>query len=139
MPVASCGFTGLPGRLIDTGPELQVELTNPWALDERPRAYKALIDTGANHCFVSGRVADDLRLERFDTEDFRGAAGRFASPRYLVYLRIPQVATRASILLARLPDADQIGRSVLLGRDFLQFYRLVYDGPTGDVTLKVSS
>ena len=139
MPVASCGFTGLPGRLIDSGPELQVELTNPWALDARPRAYKALIDTGANHCFVSGRVADDLRLERFDTEDFRGAAGRFASPRYLVYLRIPQLATRASILLARLPDADQIGRSVLLGRDFLQFYRLVYDGPTGDVTLKVSS
>ena len=55
------------------------------------------------------------------------------------HLRIPQLATRASILLARLPDADQIGRSVLLGRDFLQFYRLVYDGPTGDVTLKVSS
>ena len=97
------------------------------------------MDTGANHCFVSGRVADDLRLERFDTEDFRGAAGRFASARYLVCLRIPQLATRASILLARLPDADQIGRSVLLGRDFLQFYRLVYDGPTGDVTLKVSS
>ena len=105
MPVASCGFTGLPGRLIDTGPELQVELTNPWALDARPRAYKALIDTGANHCFVSGRVSDDLRLERFDTEDFRGAAGRFASPRHLVHLRIPQLATRASILLARLPDA----------------------------------
>ena len=39
----------------------------------------------------------------------------------------------------RMPDADQIGRSVLLGRDFLQFYRLVYDGPTGDVTLKVSN
>ncbi|MDE2868237.1 MAG: retropepsin-like aspartic protease [Chloroflexota bacterium] len=139
MPVASCGFTGHPGRLIDTGPELQVELTNPWALDERPHACKALIDTGANHCFVSGRVADDLRLEQFDTEDFRGAGGRFASPRYLVHLRIPQLATRASILLARLPDADQIGRSVLLGRDFLQFYRLVYDGPTGDVTLQVSS
>jgi len=67
------------------------------------------------------------------------AGGRFASPRYLVHLRIPQLATRASILLARLPDADQIGRSVLLGRDFLQFYRLVYDGPTGDVTLQVSS
>ena len=106
VPVASCGFTGLPGRLIDTGPELQVELTNPWALDARPRVCKALIDTGANHCFVSGRVADDLRLERFATEDFRGAAGRFASPRYLVYLRIPQLATRASILLARrLPAA----------------------------------
>ena len=139
MPVASCGFTGRPGRLIDTGPELQVELTNPWALDEHPHACKALIDTGANHCFVSGRVADDLHLERFDTEEFRGAGGRFASPRYLVHLRIPQLATRASILLARLPDADQLGRSVLLGRDFLQFYRLVYDGPTGGVTLQVSS
>ncbi|MCY3959709.1 MAG: retropepsin-like aspartic protease [Chloroflexi bacterium] len=139
MPVANCGFTGHPGQLIDTGPELQVELTNPWAPDERPRSCKALLDTGANHCFVSGRVADDLRLEQFDTEDFRGAGGRFASPRYLVHLQIPQLATRASILLARLPDADQIGRSALLGRDFLQFYRLVYDGPTGDVTLHVSN
>jgi len=31
---------------------------------------------------------------------------------------------------------DGIGRPVLLGRDFLQFYRLLYDGPTGSVTLE---
>lgn len=46
MSVASCGFAGRPGRLIDTGPELEVALTNPWAPDERPRVCKALIDTG---------------------------------------------------------------------------------------------
>jgi hypothetical protein len=46
------------------------------------------------------------------------------------------LTTRASTLLARLPDADQIGRLVPLGRDFLQFYRLLYDGPTGSVILE---
>ena len=31
---------------------------------------------------------------------------------------------------------DGIGRPVLLGRDFLQFHRLLYNGPTGSVTLE---
>lgn len=43
MPVSSCGFAGRPGRLIDTGPALQVELTNPRAPDESPRVCRALI------------------------------------------------------------------------------------------------
>ncbi len=99
---------------------------------------RCLIDTGANWCFVSRQVADDLRLIPFDAappatlgppkgerEPVLGACitvavGRFAVPA-AAYIGIPPVS------------GDQY--DVVIGTNVLRHFRFTYDGPEGAFSL----
>ncbi len=78
-----------------------------------------------------------LGLQYAGKADFGGVEGNFTAGRYVAHLRFPQLdATYQMTVAAMQAMVDGIGRPVLLGRDFLQFHRLLYDGPTGSVTLQ---
>ena len=78
-----------------------------------------------------------LGLQYAGKADFGSVEGNFTAGRYVAHLRFPQLnATFHMTVAAMQAMVDGIGRPVLLGRDFLQFYRLLYDGPTGSVTLQ---
>ncbi len=141
MQVVDCGTPNEPHRLRQEGPALLVEVRHPRSIrdpDPETLTFLGLIDTGSSHCCVDRTIVQSLGLQYAGQAAFGGVEGNFTAGRYVAHLRFPQLnATYQMTVAAMQAMVDGIGRPVLLGRDFLQFCRLVYNGPTRDVTLKV--
>lgn len=140
MPVVDCGTPNEPHHLRQEGPGLLVEVRHPRSIDDSdPKilTFLGLIDTGSSHCCVDRSIVQSLGLQYAGKADFGGVEGNFTADRYVAHLQFPQLnATFQMTVAAMQAMVDGIGRPVLLGRDFLQFYRLLYDGPTGSVILE---
>lgn len=140
MQVVDCGTPNDPHRLRQEGPALLVEVRHPRSIyDPHPETltFLGLIDTGSSHCCVNRTIVQSLGLQFAGQADFGGVEGSFKAGRYVAHLRFPQLDTTYQMTVAAMQAmVDGIGRPVLLGRDFLQFYRLLYDGTTGSVTLE---
>ena len=140
MQVVDCGTPNEPHRLRQEGPGLLVEVRHPRSIhepDPETFTFLGLIDTGSSHCCVDHSIVESLALQYAGEAEFGGVEGNFTADRYVAHLRFPQLNTTYQMTVAAMQAmVDGIGRPVLLGRDFLQFYRLLYDGPTGSVTLE---
>ncbi|HEV2064288.1 MAG TPA: hypothetical protein VGS00_07040 [Thermoanaerobaculia bacterium] len=102
---------------------------------------RLLVDTGASRTCIEDRIAHDLYLipVRFDL--YFGISGKPAEyPVYRMSIGIPMKEDQSAPSHQAVFLADVVGMPApphptphvgLLGRDFLQHVRLVYDGPKG--------
>ena len=132
-----------------SGPLMTVDIWNPDQADFLgPVSGIALIDTGANLSAIDRSLVQRLNLQRTGVEKtIRGSDGqRSVHPTYRVRFsfpgtRLPDYETREAAeqgLAASQPfiPADMKGEFIgLLGRDFLRFYLLTYNGHTAEFTL----
>jgi len=110
-----------------------------------------LVDTGASGFCIDQSIAESLGLVPIGVERVHGVHGHSESNKYLANLALPVsnqggTLVRFSIpvectgipnLLAHYSDTPYrvVG---IIGRDFLQFCKLIADGPTGKVILEVN-
>ncbi|MGH9399497.1 MAG: hypothetical protein ACRD00_03950 [Thermoanaerobaculia bacterium] len=142
--------TPVPGGLAAHGPLIEVTL-GPHPADAEaisksggnPRSMerRLLVDTGASRTCIEDRVAQELGLIPIRFDPFFGVSGKPAE--YPVYRMSIVVAMKENetgpshqaVFLADvigMPAPPHLTSHVgLLGRDFLQHVRLVYDGPRG--------
>jgi predicted aspartyl protease len=97
---------------------------------------EALIDTGASSSCIDAGLAMQLNLPIINRETFAGVGGLHAFNVHLAQIRSPELkftfyGAFAGVGLA----AGGQRHSVLIGRDFLSHFKMVYDGTTGVVTL----
>lgn len=149
MQPVECGFrdgaTGT-GRelLIQLGPTLRVSLGFDEAYDparpERPPelpidGLMALIDTGASASCIDATLAMHLDLPVIDQRDVAGIGGSLLVNMHLVQIH---ASTLSFTLYGAMAGVDlSVGdHKVLLGRDFLRHFVMIYDGLVGSVTLQ---
>lgn len=148
MPVANCGFSETPdlsgSALLELhGPTLQVKVgldtnfsaSHGLAPQLPPDMFNALVDTGAAISCIDNNLATSLNLPFVGTSKFGGAAGVSEHPVVLAQIQIPDLShclygTFAAVDLSGQPHL------VLLGRNLLRSYRMIYDGRTGQVMLE---
>lgn len=151
MPSVECGFSAGDGysgsqRLAVMGATLEVGVSpapayqseNPARPVERESWVSALIDTGASSCGVDAELAERLGLPVVDHRTVSGIGGTVEVAIYRVRLRVPAlnlqiIDTMPGVYLA----AGQQRHRVLIGRDFLRHFTMVYAGRSGSV--KISS
>ena len=149
MPTASAGFGdggGALGRdlLVQYGPTLLVRVGFDSAFDPghsgRPNLPEtpvpALVDTGASESCIDSDLAAHLGLPIVDRMEIGGVHGLGEVNVHLAQIYVPDLAFTiygqfASVHLA----VGGLGHSAIIGRDFLQFYTMTYEGRTGVVTI----
>jgi predicted aspartyl protease len=139
-----CGFEGAntaPLQLIHYGPEITVDVgfDETWrstSTNSRPTpgasALKALVDTGAQETYIDSDLAEQLRLPHVDQRPARSAGGwvdvdYFRAQIYIPSLRLTLLGPFAALPLIK----TEFKFHALLGRTFLHYVKLQYDGPTG--------
>jgi hypothetical protein len=140
----SCGFSGRGASdlLIERGPTIFVDIgfDPAWRLGRIPAAKKrnvpALVDTGALESFIDCDLATELDLPISDRREISGSRGRHEVDVYTAQVYVPDFEFTvygqfAGVYLSR----GGTDFRVLMGRTFLKYFVLHYDGPTGQVTL----
>jgi hypothetical protein len=104
-----------------------------------------MVDTGATCTLISDALADQLGVRPLRYRSIVGVSGVPEDrPVYRMAIGILMAPQRGEPAIATF-EADVVGmpeaspgaqHQGLLGRDFLQFMRLVYDGPTGTFELQ---
>lgn len=151
MPTADCGFAdeeGLSGSqiLAAIGPTLPVYVGFDdqfgAGLAQKPdlplESLPALVDTGASNSCIDAALADQLGLPIVNQETIGGVGGIMAANVYWAQIAIPELNASitgpfAGVYLA----AGRQQHRVLIGRDFLRHFTMVYAGRSGSV--KISS
>ena len=135
MPTTRCGFDDGPtltGRAALTlhGPTLDVEI----GFEKGGPLYYALVDTGAAESCIDSALAIQLGLPVIDQRPRLGASGKFLANIHLARIHIP---TLNWTIIGRFAGVDLVGQPsrALIGRTFLQYFTMVYEGRTGTVTL----
>lgn len=147
MPSVECGFidpTGSSGpeSLVRLGPTLTVQIgfdpefapgTHP---SLPPTEFHALVDTGAIESCIDSTVARSLELPVVDRQTLAGAHGAGEVNVHLAQIHVPALAwtTYGTFAAVHLHAGGQ-PHSALMGRTFLRFCTMVYQGSTGSVTL----
>lgn len=144
MTTAKCGFPEGAGALYRFGPTLWVQVgfdvsfhpvREPFPilpLTLRP----ALVDTGAMDCCIDSALAVELGLPVFDRGPISGVNGSFDANLHLAQMYIPALewVMWGSFAAVHLSVGGQ-PHQMLIGRNLLRDFRMVYDGRTGAVTL----
>lgn len=151
MPSVECGFSAGDGysgsqRLAVIGATLEVGVSSPPSyrsessrrpVDNETRV-SALIDTGASSCGVDAELAERLGLPVVDHRTVSGIGGTVEVAIYRVRLRVPELNLQ---IIDSMPgvylSAGRQQHQVLIGRDFLRHFTMVYAGRSGSV--KISS
>ena len=149
MPTVNCGFSDQPGRsgqqaLVNEGPTLLVEIGfDPnfrSGSGERPDIpddlLPALVDTGAVESCIDADLAAELGLAVAEQGQIAGVGGLSVADIYIAQIYVPvlEVPIYGRFAGARLRAGGQ-PYSALIGRNFLQHYRMAYDGRSGRVTI----
>ena len=133
------------------GPLVSVEVSIPAALKEHlaekslpippPQSGFALIDTGASSTAVDQSVFDALGVPPIDKIKTSTPHGEAESPIYPATVAFPGLALTEMpmerIIGCNLKWTNSEGKEVimLLGRDLLQYFLLVYNGKSADIFL----
>lgn len=143
MKEANCGFDHASnGRelLVEIGPELKVDIGfDPYyvaAIGVAPvpgrKGLNALIDTGATECHIDSSLAVELALPNIDIQEVLTPIGRKNVAIYLAQIHVIALQVVVNGRFAAL-DMERSGLActAILGRTFLQKFKLHYEGPTG--------
>lgn len=97
----------------------------------------ALVDTGAQECYIDTTIAKALQLPRVNRTEICGSNGKHIVDVYLAQIMVPALGWRHLGRFAgvRLMDGGQ-SHGALLGRTFLQHMQMTYHGDSGQVTVK---
>lgn len=148
----------LRGAIIDV--EWSVPEARAKALTDEGRSIPApimgpvLVDTGATQTAIADEVAIELGLQPSGQRSTGGVHGNLPANLYYVTIAIATLGAQTLHRTAELvgvPDLRKItydlidsntkkprGLTGLIGRDFLQHCRMVYNGHTGQVTITVA-
>lgn len=150
MPETACGFTDVPGYLgcdglethgptlfVDIGFDVQYESNNRQGAPSLAATQLwALVDTGATESCIDDDLAIKLNLPVVDRRHVAGVGGLKEVNMYLAHIHVP---TLAFTVYGAFAGVDLIAGGqrhyALIGRTFLRRFKMVYDGPTGNVTL----
>jgi predicted aspartyl protease len=98
---------------------------------------EALIDTGAEECCIDNLLAAQLGLIPIDRRMVCGV-GSMEVDVYLGQIHVQALKFTISGRFAGVPLEENGHRQrVLIGRTFLRYCKLVYDGTSGDVTIQL--
>lgn len=137
------GFPDDPGRLINEGILLDVRVGRPPTPSEpRPPLVEqqALIDTGAQDCYVDDHLARELQLD-LRGRDPVGHIHDVHGPQKVQIYSTLIVIDRFDITLHDPCPGYRIREmggnfGVILGRQFLWRMRMFYEGQSGSVTMQ---
>lgn len=143
MPIqVECGNPSDPRFLVQVGPRLPVKIGldldaiqksqhDPVLPDQD---WWALVDTGAMECCIDSEVAATLGLPVVDRRKISGALGSGEVNVHIAQIAFPSLAFTVSGLFAGV-HLIQGGQpfAALIGRTFLCYFKMTYDGPTGSV------
>lgn len=150
MAETKCGFNDAPGvlgcdQLVAHGPTLFVRIGfdptyNPQNPNVQPNLPQndlpALVDTGALESCIDSALAMSLNLPIVDRRMTSGAHGAKEVNVHLAHIQIPALAF---ILYGPFCAVDlQAGgqtHQALIGRTFLKFFTMTYEGQSGTVVL----
>lgn len=141
MASADCGADG-PDLLVERGPTLHVRIGfdpgfrrgNVPALAED--TLPALVDTGAFASCIDSDLARDLDLPIVNRGRVAGVLGVGEVNFHLAHIYVPELDWTISGRFAGVHlAAGGQPHAALLGRDFLSFFTMRYDGRTGSVTI----
>ena len=98
--------------------------------------HLALVDTGAVESCIDVGLAERLGLPELDRRTITSVSGPVETTRYAVQIGLPELGwtLHGAFCGVRLAEHEQ-PHVVLLGRDLLRHFTMVYDGRTGQVTL----
>lgn len=150
MPTANAGFSDEQGilgydALTYHGPTLEVQIgydfnfriddmTNRPNLPNTP--LFALVDTGATESCIDSTLALNLGLTVVDRKRVAGVHGTHPVNYHIAQIYIPSLDFT---IVGTFPGADLtnsgLNHSALLGRTFLQHFKMTYEGRTGCVSI----
>jgi hypothetical protein len=138
MPTLNCGHNSRDA-LVDHGPTIYVQIgCDPTFVeggtpDLPQELHPALVDTGAWECAIDVGLAKLLGLQVIDRRPLGGIHGERPVDVVIAQIHLP----RLSFTMFGPCCAVEIGtpHRALLGRTFLQYFQVAYDGMTGAVTL----
>ena len=100
----------------------------------------AVVDTGATISCIDTVRVETLNLPFVGMRDFAGIAGSSRRPMHLAQITIPDLGF---YIYGEFAAVDLIAggqpHEVLLGRNFLRAFRMIYDGRTGEVIIENDS
>ena len=147
MPHTKCGFVDVPGclaadGLVAHGPTLLVDIgfDQNYISGTKPQLAEtklwALVDNGATECCIDSDLAKKLNLPVVDRRHIAGVSGRQEVSVYLAHVHVPSLNFT---MYGPFAGVDLIAGGqrhyALIGRTFLRNFKMVYDGPTGNVEL----
>lgn len=137
--------------LTGSGPLVSVEISIPVALREHlsekglpipaPQSGFALIDTGASSTAVDQTIFDALQVAPINKIKTHTPHGEAESPLYPASVTFPTLAVTnmpmETLIGCNLKWQTAEGKEIimLLGRDLLQYFLMVYNGKSADVFL----
>ncbi len=153
MAQTKCGFNDTPGGasgavlLVTHGPTLNVNIG--FDVNWVPRSktmpipglagINALVDTGASESCIDNLLATQLNLPTIDRRTIAGAGGKHIVNVYLAQIHVPSLnfTIYGPFAGVNLKAGGQV-HSALIGRTFLQYFTMIYEGRTGNVILSSS-
>ena len=151
MAEASCGFKDVPGGaagsilLVTHGPTILVDIGFDPAyqrtLPAKPptpgmKGINALVDTGARESCIDSMLAAQLGLPIVDRRTVSGVHGPLEVNMHLAQVHFPSLNSTiwGAFAGVHLAAGGQV-HLALIGRTFLQYYKMIYQGRTGKVVL----
>lgn len=147
MPSVSCGFDDLQqgsALLTRYGPSLSVNIGfDPTYAPENNlppvpgiSRVEALVDTGADESCIDNLLAAQLKLPIVDQRLLTGATGMKTVNMYLAQVHVPALKFTQYGIFAGVDLAAGGQRyTALIGRTFLRYFTMTYEGRTGAVTI----
>jgi predicted aspartyl protease len=93
----------------------------------------ALIDTGASDVFIDASIAAELNLRERNPRTIKTIRGDAGGSGFAAYLAIPDLDFGENFegVALRMQGQGRMNYDMVLGRTFLERYRIQYDGPSG--------
>jgi hypothetical protein len=149
MPETKCGFNDAPGvsgssLLVAHGPTVFVDIGFDATYQPGPKSKPvpsitgvwALVDTGAMESCIDSLLAASLNLPIIDRRTISRVSGPKEVNVHLAQIHVPAlVFTQYGAFAAVDVAAGGQRHLALIGRTFLQHFKMVYEGATGTVTL----
>ena len=143
MPAINCGFTD-PYELTLRGPNITVEIgfdpdfqPGPGLRPVLPpNRFQALVDTGALESCIDDELAAMLNLPIVGRQQVFGVGGALAVNEYMAQIYIPalQFTIMGPFAGVHLIAGEQ-RHYALIGRTFLRYFNMAYEGRTGSVII----
>ena len=137
MTVVNTPSTFSKETLLKQGPILEVVIGYKIEQLDPSNSLYALIDTGADYPVIGKSFASSLGLPVIRECEVTGVTGKEEATIYLGQIYVPSldVGMYHEIIALDLQLTRANIYQALLGRTFLQYFKMEYDGMTGAVTL----